>query len=490
MTGTRMTEDRSTARRAGVVSALLERRVRAGLKRYLDGTPDRWPPAAGRRGPVPVAPGVHALALGPGVLASNCYLVRSGDAWALLDAGWAGDAEAVRRAAESLFGPGARPTAILLTHIHPDHSAAAGDLARAWQVPVHVHPDELPMAAGRYLPEFDTPLDHWLVMPVMRLLPAATRARIEAAGDITDVTRPLEPDGAVPGLPDWEWVAAPGHTPGSVAYLRRRDGVLVSGDALVTVDLGSVPGALSGRQRLAGPPWYSTWQRRTARRSIAALAALRPRVLLPGHGYPLTVGTAEALRDLAHEDGSPRRRRVDRLIVPVGDPRADRYRPPPRLYARLQWLGHALTALGLSPGCVVTLEVPGRRSGVVRQTNLVRAEHDGRGHLVSLTGESEWVRNVRAAGGRAVLARRGRRQPVTLVEVPVPDRAPVIRAYVLRAGRRPGTTAVRREARAFFGVGPDLADGEIATVADRFPTFRVLPDPAVPPTGAPRPGTG
>ncbi|MGY1781958.1 nitroreductase/quinone reductase family protein [Geodermatophilus sp. SYSU D01036] len=170
------------------------------------------------------------------------------------------------------------------------------------------------------------------------------------------------------------------------------------------------------------------------------------------------------------------RHRVQRLLVPVGDPGPERYRPPPRLYARLQWLGHVLTALGLSPGYVVTLEVPGRRSGVLRRTNLVLARHEGQGYLVSLTGESEWVRNVRAARGRAVLARHRRRRAVTLVEVPPAERPPVIRSYVLRAARRPGSTAVAREARAFFGVGPDLSAAEIAAVADRFPVFQVRPD--------------
>jgi hypothetical protein len=66
-----------------------------------------------------------------------------------------------------------------------------------------------------------------------------------------------------------------------------------------------------------------------------------------------------------------------------------RYRPPPRLYARLQWLGLALTWLGLSPRGVVTLEVPGRRSGVIRRTNLLLATHAGQGDLVALAGESE-----------------------------------------------------------------------------------------------------
>jgi glyoxylase-like metal-dependent hydrolase (beta-lactamase superfamily II) len=106
-------------------------------------------------------------------------------------------------------------------------------------VPVYVHADELPMAAGRYLPQYSMPLDRWLVIPLMRLLPAGTRARIEAANSITNVVRPLDPQGGVPGLPEWRWVSTVGHTPGHAAYLRPRDGVLIAGDAALTVDLNS-----------------------------------------------------------------------------------------------------------------------------------------------------------------------------------------------------------------------------------------------------------
>jgi hypothetical protein len=167
------------------------------------------------------------------------------------------------------------------------------------------------------------------------------------------------------------------------------------------------------------------------------------------------------------------RRRTDRWLIPLGNPGAERYRPPPKLYARLQWLGHVLTRLGLSPGYVVTLEVPGRRTGIIRRTSLVQAELDGQHFVVSLTGESEWVRNVRAADGRVVLGRR-QRYAARLVEVSTAERAPVIRAYELRSGRRLGSRAVTREARADFGVGPELALAEIAAVADRFPVFRVI----------------
>jgi hypothetical protein len=157
---------------------------------------------------------------------------------------------------------------------------------------------------------------------------------------------------------------------------------------------------------------------------------------------------------------------------------SERYRPPPRPYARLQWLGFALTWLGLSPRYVVTLEVPGRSSGAIRRTNLVLLEHDGEQYLVALAGESQWVRNVRAAAGRVVLGRvvlgrARRRRAATLVDVPVKDRAPVIRAYMLRGGRHPGSTQVAREARDYFGIGAESTLAEVGSVADRYPVFRV-----------------
>jgi deazaflavin-dependent oxidoreductase (nitroreductase family) len=439
-------------------------------------------PIARARGPSPtaqqVAPGVHLVSVGmraaaSNVYASNVYLVGSDSGWTLVDAGWASSAAAIKTAAEAVFGPGARPGAILLTHIHPDHSGAAGTLARSWQVPVYAHAAELPMAAGKYLPQYAMPLDRWLVAPLLRLLPARTRARIEAANSITDVVHPLPPKGDVPGLPDWEWVPTPGHTPGHVAYLRPKDGILIAGDAALTVDLNSVGGVLLGRQRVAGPPRYTTWNWPAAKQSIQVLAELKPQALAPGHGRPLTVGTAAALHALAQGHRRPHRRRQHLVPRYSGN---GRYRPPPRWYARLQWLGFALTWLGLSPGYVITLEVPGCRSGVIRRTNLVLLNHDTEQYLVALAGESQWVRNVRAAGGRVVLSRRRQRRAATLVEVPAKDRALVIRAYMLRAGRRPGSAPVAREARDYFGVSSDLALAEIGSVADRYPVFRVLPD--------------
>lgn len=95
----------------------------------------------------------------------------------------------------------------------------------------------------------------------------------------------------------------------------------------------------------------------------------------------------------------------------------------------------------------MVLEVPGRRSGLIRRTTLVQVRHEGEHYLVALAGESEWVRNVRA---------------------------PVLRAYLLRSGRRAGSRAVAGEARYYFGVSPDPSLDEPAAVGEHYPVFRVV----------------
>ncbi|MEQ4304689.1 nitroreductase family deazaflavin-dependent oxidoreductase [Plantactinospora sp. B6F1] len=121
----------------------------------------------------------------------------------------------------------------------------------------------------------------------------------------------------------------------------------------------------------------------------------------------------------------------------------------------------------LAPGNWVTLEVRGRRSGRPVTLPVVVTDHDGERYLVSMLGpNANWVRNVRAAGGQAVLRHRGRER-VRLQVVPVAQRAPILRRYLhLAPGARPHIS-VEREA--------PLAEFE--RMAARFPVFRITPDP-------------
>lgn len=248
------------------------------------------PAAAGA--PVEIAPGVHWLPVGKGLMRANVFFVRSGSSWVLVDAGSPGTGPAIAGAAEALFGAGVPPAAMLLTHDHPDHSGAARELALLWDRPVWVHPDELPMTTGNIATyrEYAHPLDRWVILPALRLMGAKRAQAITSKASLADVARALDPSAAPPGLPDWRVIPSLGHTPGHFALFRGSDRALISGDALLTMDFGSLGGLLFQKQRVAGPPWYVTWDGRAAKTAIVALAELEPLVVAGGHGIPM-VGT-------------------------------------------------------------------------------------------------------------------------------------------------------------------------------------------------------
>jgi polyisoprenoid-binding protein YceI len=131
-----------------------------------------------------------------------------------------------------------------------------------------------------------------------------------------------------------------------------------------------------------------------------------------------------------------------------------------RRYSRL-WA--AVFGLGLMPRRWVTLEVPGRRSGKLTRFPLGMADLSGQWYLVPMLGERcNWVQNVRAARGRVTLRRR-RAVPCRLAEVPVAERAPVIRRYLKKVpGARPHIPVDRHA---------PLADFE--AIAPRYPVFLV-----------------
>ena len=149
-----------------------------------------------------------------------------------------------------------------------------------------------------------------------------------------------------------------------------------------------------------------------------------------------------------------------------------RYRPPAAWYQRLNWLGVPLTSLGLAPRDAVTLGVRGRKSGKARRIPILRTRYQGDDYLVSLAGESQWVRNVRADHGRAVIRRRGARH-VRLEELAPDDRGEIIAEY-LRAGRgRSGAKANAQQFRYYFGLEPRASPAAIAAIADYYPVFRI-----------------
>ena len=241
--------------------------------------------------PLEIASGVFFLEVGRGFMRSNVYFVQSGSSWVLIDAASAHCAPAIRAGAASVFGVDSAPSAILLTHCHPDHDGSARELATVLEMPglraSGRAPDRL-WGHGRHREVCES-----VGSPADTAFPAASRdgdgcRPLIERSSLEGVIRPLDPHDSVPGLPDWELILTPGHTPGHVAFFRPLDRVLITGDALVTKDLNSLPGALSGRTQVAGPPWYTTWDWKLAKRSAVSLAGLRPLVVAGGHGRPMS----------------------------------------------------------------------------------------------------------------------------------------------------------------------------------------------------------
>ncbi|CAN5539637.1 hypothetical protein BH23CHL2_BH23CHL2_25700 [soil metagenome] len=148
------------------------------------------------------------------------------------------------------------------------------------------------------------------------------------------------------------------------------------------------------------------------------------------------------------------------------------YRPFPSWIGRSPWLVRPAFWLGLAPDDAVLLEVKEWQSGSTRRTVVVQLTHDRSHYLVSAGGESDWVRDVRAADGKAVIRRR-QSLPVKLVEPPVEERVPVIAAYIDWAGES-DPDAGAQVARDNFGLGPDPSPGEIEAIAEHYPVFRIL----------------
>ncbi len=103
----------------------------------------------------------------------------------------------------------------------------------------------------------------------------------------------------------------------------------------------------------------------------------------------------------------------------------------PTLLGRLTTRCYArLAALGLFPQLMICLQTRGAQTGSACDHVLVPIGWQGAQYLVSMLGEgSRWVRNVRAAGGAAAVKMRAGTTPVVLTEVPVAQRAPILKAW-------------------------------------------------------------
>lgn len=125
------------------------------------------------------------------------------------------------------------------------------------------------------------------------------------------------------------------------------------------------------------------------------------------------------------------------------------------------------TRAGLSVWGSRILEVRGRSSGQIRQTPVNLLTFEGSRYLVAPRGVTQWVRNLRVAGGGTL--RLGRHsEAFWATEVADAEKIPVLRAYLKRW---------KMEVGVFFdGVGADSDEAELQRIAPHHPVFRIDPE--------------
>ena len=124
----------------------------------------------------------------------------------------------------------------------------------------------------------------------------------------------------------------------------------------------------------------------------------------------------------------------------------------------------ALQRLGFVVGTMHVLTVPGRQSGIPRSTPVSLLTVNGHRYIVAGLDEADWVLNARAMG-RGMLHRGRVEEHVSLTELPVHERAPILREFPRLVPN--GVPFFTR----LYGVAADPE--QFAALADRCPVFRV-----------------
>lgn len=204
----------------------------------------------------------------PLVFPMNCFLVQEDDGLTLVDSTMSSPAGEVAALVGEL---GAQLRRVALTHAHGDHAGGVGAVRRRFAgVEVSISEREAPILAGD-----------------KSLLPAEAQDPVKGYFSKVDwkPDRTFKPGDRIGSL---EVVAAPGHTPGHVAFLDVRDRSLIAGDAFQTRGGMAVSGVL---RPLFPFPAMATWHKPTALQTAIVLRELHPSLLTVGHG--------DALRDPA-----------------------------------------------------------------------------------------------------------------------------------------------------------------------------------------------
>lgn len=189
----------------------------------------------------------------------NVYLAED----VLIDAGTRWDRRRIFAEIE-----GRELSMLALTHVHPDHQGVAKDVCEARGIPLACHADDVDAMEGR--------------RPIQEAAPDNPFNRVIKRfwqGPPHKVDRVLTEGDEVAGF---RVAHAPGHARGEVIYFRDSDRVAICGDVIRNMSYAT------GLPGIKEPPEIFTYDPVENRRSIHKLAALGPRLILPGHGPAVT----------------------------------------------------------------------------------------------------------------------------------------------------------------------------------------------------------
>jgi glyoxylase-like metal-dependent hydrolase (beta-lactamase superfamily II) len=188
---------------------------------------------------------------------TNCYVCHDGAEAVIVDPSCATDAErdhVVRYVGEA----GVTVREILLTHAHIDHIFGCAALSEAFGVGVRVHRSEVGLlaAAGEQARLFGVAVDP----------PPGPTGFLDHGQEIRI------------GDARWEVLHTPGHSPGSVSFVDRANGFVISGDVLFRDSIGRT----------------DLWQGSLPELMRSIFDRLLPLgddvVVRPGHGPSTTIG--------------------------------------------------------------------------------------------------------------------------------------------------------------------------------------------------------
>ncbi|MBC8103238.1 MAG: MBL fold metallo-hydrolase [Cytophagales bacterium] len=286
--------------------------------------------------PTEIAPDVYWL----GFAVANVYLVgEKAGPWVVVDTSTPGHFEAIKSAAEEVYGLGAKPDAIILTHAHFDHYGSALPLATYWNVPVYAQRLDLPYLTGKARLAPGDPTTDGFFAFAARFLP-------DSGTDLGEFVHVLPDDDSLPGMPGWRRISTPGHTPGHASLFREGDRTLIAGDAVLTVNLDKLPDLVRKEQEVSRPPTPLTYDWPSARRSVQTLAELRPQGIASGHGTPMTGdAVADKLAEFAQDFAAPKYGRYVAEPARFDENGAVFVPPPPPDYLKGALAGLGLAAL-------------------------------------------------------------------------------------------------------------------------------------------------